>query len=148
MSLTIHVHGTPAPQGSKRFVGNGVMIESSKRVKPWREAVKHAALDALNGAPPIDGPVWLSADFYLPRPKGHYRTGRNAHLLRDSAPARPASKPDLDKLLRSTCDALKDAGVYRDDSQIVRAIADKYYADPLSVPGAVITVRPLNEARP
>ena len=34
------VHGLPAPQGSKRHVGKGVMVESSKYVKPWREAVK------------------------------------------------------------------------------------------------------------
>lgn len=30
MSLTVTVLGTPAPQGSKRHVGNGVVVESSK----------------------------------------------------------------------------------------------------------------------
>ena len=29
----------PAPQGSKRHVGGGRLIEASKRVKPWRQAV-------------------------------------------------------------------------------------------------------------
>ena len=45
--ITITVYGMPGPQGSKRFVGTrggrGVMVESSAKVKPWREAVKHAA---------------------------------------------------------------------------------------------------------
>ena len=36
--IEIKVIGLPAPQGSKRHVGHGVMIESSNNVKPWREA--------------------------------------------------------------------------------------------------------------
>lgn len=45
-SFAMVAYGTPAPQGSKRHVGRGVMIESSKNLKPWREAVKYAALAA------------------------------------------------------------------------------------------------------
>lgn len=141
MILTFEVHDMPAPQGSKRHVGRGVMIESSKRVKPWREAVKHAALDATNGydvAATLTGPVAVTIVFRLPRPKGHYRTGRNAHLLRDTAPLYPATKPDLDKLLRSTLDALTASGVIRDDSQVVWINSMKRYG----APGATIRVRP------
>jgi crossover junction endodeoxyribonuclease RusA len=39
--MHIRINGIPAPQGSKRHVGNGVMIESSKAVGPWREAVRN-----------------------------------------------------------------------------------------------------------
>ena len=46
-ALTVIVYGTPAPQGSKRHVGHGVMVESSRRVKPWREDVKAAAETAI-----------------------------------------------------------------------------------------------------
>jgi len=138
--LTITVHGTPAPQGSKRHVGNGVMVESSKKVKPWRQDVKHAALDVLGDAPPLIGPVLVDVTFTLTRPRGHYRTGRNAELLRDSAPAYPAGKPDIDKLLRSTLDALGEAGVWRDDAQVVAATMRKVYGD---VAGARIRVREL-----
>lgn len=49
--LRIVVYGQPAPMGSKRFMGTrggkGVLVESSKAVKPWREAVKHAAIAAI-----------------------------------------------------------------------------------------------------
>jgi Holliday junction resolvase RusA-like endonuclease len=48
--LVITVHGTPAPQGSKHgFVRGGkvAMVESSQKVKPWRQDIKHAALAAL-----------------------------------------------------------------------------------------------------
>ena len=42
-ALTFRVYGTPAPQGSKRHVGRGVMVESSKKVAPWRQDVVAAA---------------------------------------------------------------------------------------------------------
>lgn len=153
--ITIRVYGTPAPQGSKRHVGRGVMVESSKKVKPWREAVKQAALDLIMVASdtgqltagfPLDGPLLVEFAFTFARPKSHYRTGRNAHLLRDSAPPYPAVVPDLSKLIRSTEDALTDAGVWTDDSRVV-AYRDprKVYAgsadpDALHAPGAVIRV--------
>ena len=47
--IFIPVIGIPAPQGSKRHVGNGIMIENSKRVKPWRQDVKEAALNHYDG---------------------------------------------------------------------------------------------------
>ena len=44
-SFSVIVYGTAAPQGSKRHVGNGVMLESSKRLRPWRQDVRFAALE-------------------------------------------------------------------------------------------------------
>lgn len=122
------------------------MVESSKKVKPWREAVKYAALDQNHRWPPLDGPLLVEFAFTFARPKSHYRTGRNAHLLRDSAPPYPAVVPDLSKLIRSTEDALTDAGVWTDDARIVAYHQPrKVYtgaADPdaLRVSGAVIRV--------
>ena len=127
--MTITVYGVPAPQGSKRHVGRGVMIESSKKVKPWREAVKWAAIEVLVGRG-IEGPIEVEVDFYFVHPKTGKR--RPTHSV----------KPDIDKLLRSTFDALTDAGVFEDDSRIVSVQARKHYATQYSpVPaGAVIRV--------
>jgi Holliday junction resolvase RusA-like endonuclease len=147
--LEIHVVGIPAPQGSKNafnnpHTGRAQMIESSsKKLKPWRQDVKQAALDALDAhpgytAPPAGVGVALDITFLMSRPAGHYRTGRNAHLLRDSAPVRPTTRPDVDKLLRSTLDALKVAGVYLDDSHVVTVTGRKVYAREHT--GAVIYV--------
>lgn len=147
--LTITVHGLPAPQGSKRHVGHGVMIESSKHVKPWRDAVRSDAVTAVRALGDdwpgrLDGPLLVDMVFTFARSKGHYRTGRNAHLLRDGAPTWPSGKPDLSKLARSTEDALKDAGVYADDARIVEygRLAKVYPGDPdaLATPGAVIRI--------
>ena len=143
MKLSFRVIGTPAAQGSKRFVGNGVMVESSKRVRPWRQDVKAAVCAAIGGNHPallFDGAVVVDAAYYFPRPKSHYRTGRNAHLLKDSA-ARffVATKPDIEKVVRSTHDAITEAGVWRDDAQVVELRVKKLYADERP-PGAEITI--------
>ena len=149
--LSFTVHGMPAPQGSKRVVsaggkagGRAVLVESSARVRPWREAVKEAAVKAIDERR-ADGdwvlsnaPVGLEVHFRFPRPKGHYGTGRNAGKLRASAPLRPAIAPDLSKLIRSTEDALTEAGVWRDDALVVSVVAGKFYSE--DGPGATITI--------
>lgn len=142
--IELTVIGTPAPQGSKKLVGRdrkgrGILVESSKKVTPWREAVVWAARE-LHLAAPLEGPLAYEMIFTMPKPK--------------SAPKKrqtwPATRPDLSKLQRSTEDALTDAGVWRDDAQIIRAIAFKTYPgqksvfmnfDPLDVPGVVIRIK-------
>jgi len=149
--MRIVVHGTPAPQGSKKFVGmragHAVLVESSKKVGPWRKAVKDAATTAMRwdqpGAeiPSFSGPLRVWMTFYLVRPKNHYRDGKFSHLLRDDAPIHPTVYPDVSKLARSTEDALTDAGVWFDDAQVVAyAILEKRYATAENAPGAVITI--------
>jgi len=131
----LRVHGTPAPQGSKRHVGGGRMIEASKKVSPWRAAiVAEADRMGLTGLQ-LDGPLTARCTFYLSRPLGH----RRKHGLRDDAPTYPAKVPDLDKLLRSTFDALTTAQVWRDDAQVVVVYATKRYADTFQ-PGALIVL--------
>jgi Holliday junction resolvase RusA-like endonuclease len=146
------VLGTPAPQGSKRHVGNGVMVESSKRVKPWRQDVQAAAETALLDEMPYltlwDGPVEVEIEFRFARPKGHYRTGKNAHILRDSAPDHPAVRPDIDKTSRAVLDALKTAGALKDDAQVTDLHAVKRYCRRGQLPGALITVREIWEQEP
>jgi crossover junction endodeoxyribonuclease RusA len=148
--LTITVHGRPAPQGSKRaFVirgaprkGQAAVIESSHdRVKSWRQAVVDAAC-VVKACPALEGPIWVAMVFYLPRPKAHFGTGRNARQLKPSAPGYPSGVPDLGKLARSTEDALTSAAIWRDDAQVVSyAPLAKVYADDHHPPGAVITIR-------
>ena len=67
-----------------------------------------------------------------------------------SAPKRrttlPDRRPDLDKLCRSTLDALVTAGTISDDARVIGIVARKVFPgegqDALSVPGAVIRISP------
>lgn len=139
--LTFEVRGIPASQGSKRHVGHGVMVESGgQKLKSWREAVRAEAVAAASDThtPRLVGAVAVVVTFFMPRPKTHY----GSKGLKATAPVSCAKRPDIDKLTRSTLDALTSAGIYGDDNQVVYLTASKMYADPAPV-GAVITVRPL-----
>lgn len=118
--ISYFIEGEPAPQGSKTgFVKNGrvVMVEASKKVKPWREAVtiktaQHMSWETLN---PLTEPVEIALVFYLPKPKTVNRRW-------------PSVKPDLDKLIRSTFDGLTTGGLYTDDALVIAVSASKEYA--------------------
>lgn len=127
----------PAPQGSKRHVGNGRMVEASAKVKPWRFAVSQAALQTAQ--PLIDGPVSVLITFLFSRPKAHYNSKGQ---LKDAAPFYKSNKPDLDKLCRSTLDGITNV-LIKDDSQVVTLIAAKQYANEGELPGALITISKL-----
>lgn len=141
--VTVIAFGSPAPQGSKRHVGGGVMVESSKAVKPWREAVKAAALDAMGGEwvpdAPLDGPLVVRMVFTLRKPASAPKKRRTW----------PDRTPDLSKLARATEDALTDAGVWADDARVVEyeRLAKVFPGEDieaLHIPGARIVVRRLS----
>lgn len=143
--IRIELLGSPAPQGSKKFVGTtktgrGLLVESSKKVKPWRQDVKAAAETVMAGRPPLDGPLVAVMTFTVPKPTSAPKT-------RVTYPCR---KPDASKLARSTEDALTDAGVWTDDARVVSLVVHKVYPgeghNALQAPGAVIEVYDVHEA--
>ena len=128
----------PAPQGSKRHVGGGRLIESSQRVKPWRTAVAH---EARLAGEQVAGPCAVELDFRFMRPKGHHKASGE---LRASAPRFCVVKRnDLDKCCRSTLDGLVDGGLLADDCLVVELFAWKRYCRADEQPGAVVRIRRL-----
>ena len=125
--------GEPQPQGSKTTIQQKGrrprVIEDNPLTHPWRQAVAAAALEAIDGHELQTGPLRLSAVFVFRRPAGHFGTGRNAGRLKASAPNYCRTRPDVDKLLRAVGDALTGI-VFRDDAQIVIAVAEKHYGEP------------------
>lgn len=150
-ALEIVVLGHPTPQGSKRAWvqgGRAMMAEQTgDRLRSWRQDVKAAAI-AARPAQPITAPVRVTHVFAFPRPKSHYGSGRNAHRLKDSAPAWPTSRStgDIEKLVRSTHDAITTAAVWGDDSQVVQLDVRKVYADGGCDVGDWILIEPLPDS--
>jgi Holliday junction resolvase RusA-like endonuclease len=148
-TIEFFVPGMPKPGGSKRaFVnrktGKPIIAEDCKGNKDWRNTVLFAARDAYQG-PPLTGPVRLEIQFRLPRPKGHFGTGRNADKLKSSARDYPTVKPDTTKLIRALEDALTDAGIWQDDTQVIQQTAEKIYG---RQPGAMVRIAPMPPLRP
>jgi len=110
------------------------MVEQSVNLKPWREAVRQEALRTEK--PMAMGAVTLDLMFRFARPKGHYNAKGE---LKQSAPMRVITKPDLDKLQRSTLDALTGV-IFKDDSQVCRILAMKCYCLPGELEGCEIVV--------
>lgn len=130
---------TPAPQGSKRHVGGGRMVESSAKVRPWREAVRQEALKT--GLAISDQPIYLHLLFRFRRPQGHHNSKGE---VKPSAPTTHITRPDLDKLCRSTLDALTGV-LFRDDSQVAFMVASKEYALPGELEGCQVEIRTISD---
>jgi Holliday junction resolvase RusA-like endonuclease len=148
LAVEFRVSGLPAPQGSKSFKGykngRGIMVESSKKVRPWRTDVQLAAERVYSGDV-ISVPVHVNVDFFFARPKSHYRTGKYSDLLKADAPLYASTHRlgDLDKLLRSTIDALSfvtGGCVIRDDCLVASLSSTKRYTNAGTPPGAAIKV--------
>ncbi|AUH68500.1 RusA family crossover junction endodeoxyribonuclease [Gordonia sihwensis] len=127
----VFVEGRPAPQGSKRHIGNGRMLESSKAVGPWRTEIASEARRRGGMLPP--GPVGANLDFVMPRPK---QTAKR----RPTPPA--VKRPDLDKLTRAVFDAITGIWI-TDDSHIVTLHATKRIAEPDEPAGVAISLTAL-----
>jgi len=135
--IHISVAGTPAPQGSKKGFVNPktgqVMIvdDNPATLSTWRQDVVEATRRTMGDRPGFGRliPVRIRVTFLLRRPP--------------SLPKRrtmPVTRPDLGKLMRATEDALKTAGAYADDGQIVRSSLEKRYAADGRPTGALITI--------
>ena len=110
----------PAPQGSKRYVGNGRFVEASKKLEPWRQAIAHAVKEMFKTTgdeTPFTEACQVEVTFVLPKPKT---------VKRDL----PTVFPDADKLARSLGDSIslpKYAQLIEDDSLICRWEIRKIY---------------------
>ena len=111
------------PQGSKNgFIRGGrvVMVEASKDLKVARQALsEYIAVEAYKDKWVVatkEIPVTVSLTFVFTRPKSALK--RMFHTV----------KPDVDKLVRYSLDAVSNANnVWVDDSQVVEVIAKKVY---------------------
>lgn len=137
--ITFFVPGKPATQGSKRpFVhrstGRAMLLDDNREsLHCWRSAIAAACREVWT-EPPTDQGVTLKLLFRFARPKSHYGTGRNAKVLKESAPIFHTKKPDVDKLVRAVKDSLSGV-LYRDDAQVFSLGADKVYDE---TPGVLV----------
>ena len=140
MLISFFVPGQPAAQGSMHAMQHRttgkviVMAANSKKLRPWRSDV--AGFAQAEGVRPALGPVHVSIEFYLQRPKAHFLRDK----LRATAPVEVDKKPDVDKLARGILDALTGVA-WIDDAQVSILHVSKLYTPAAHGPGARITLR-------
>ena len=145
--LDLRVLGTAVTQGSMEALAPGVVRHGSKeharKLTVWRESITAEARARCGpGWVAANCPVRLDLVFTLARPK------------RLAAGMPPATRPDLDKLVRAVCDALSPVEGFKvlaEDSRIVGfgEGPEKTYAPPwhthdlaLPDPGVLVRVYP------
>ena len=114
------IHGTPLPLKRARFSRNRVYNPSKKDQTLWKQQIEH-------DAPLLNEPLTVSFEFVFSRPKSHYRTGRFATMIRETAPKHHTTKPDVDNLIKFCLDAMNNH-VYEDDKLVVSVSGVKRYA--------------------
>lgn len=142
VGFTLEVLGVVASKGSARpmlnrktgkaftFAGGSKVAEA--KIKNWDANVRGAALALLGER---DAPVFVDTAlsvgivFRMARPAYHWGKGKRAGMLAPSAPSVPRGKPDIDKLARSTLDALTGLA-FDDDGRVARLVLTKVWAAP------------------
>lgn len=131
--ITFTVYGQAQPGGSKRAgvaksTGRIFIRDDNPKAHDWKLRVGQVAGELMSGRELFQGPLYLVATFYLPRPKSHF----NKSGVSRSAPKYPITRPDATKLLRPLEDALTGI-VWGDDAQVVEQLARKRYGEPARV---------------
>ena len=121
LPITLVVLGDPKGQPRpKAFCRGGrASVYDPGTAEGWKSQIAVAAKEQGVAGLMLDMPLRVDITCYFRRPKSHYRTGKNSHILRENAPKWNASKPDRDNLDKAICDALTNLGVWRDDAQVV-----------------------------
>ena len=133
------LRGRAAQQALERalFVSHYV----PRNAASWRRDVE-AALKAAGPTPLAEGvPALARMSFVMPRPKGHFGTGRNEGKLKgwaqDSMPVTRATG-DADNLAKAVLDAAAPLTMH-DDSQVIDLRAGKRYVG-AGEPGCLLEI--------
>ena len=115
----LFVNGVPKAQPRPRMTAKG-HVYNPDSADGWKEEIKAAFLSCRK--PVITGPVYLKVCFFLPMPKDMKKNSIGTNEC-----VRHARKPDLDNLLKAVMDALTSVHVWKDDAQVYKTLAGKYY---------------------
>jgi len=125
--IEITIPGKPVAKRRPRFARRGKFVttynDQETEEGRFLFEVQKQFKNALS-----DKPLIVVCVFEMPRPKNHYGTGRNTGKLKEGSPKLHTKKPDIDNLIKFVLDCLNGIA-WKDDSQIVRIVAEKSYSE-------------------
>lgn len=127
MQIELKILGEPKAQKRHRSVKMG---NFNRQYDPSSADKKDFLSIVQDNAPlePFVAPLSVNMVFVFTRPKSHYRSGKNSHILKDDAPIYHVSKPDCDNLAKFVMDALNKI-YWKDDSLICSISVTKKYTN-------------------
>lgn len=136
MTYMITIPGEPVAKARPRMTKHGHTY-TPKRTVDYERMVQ-TLFHAEHGSPALEGPILLRLDLYFGIPKSRSKGTRER--MRQGL-ERPCKRPDIDNCLKAIADALNGVA-YKDDSQIVAAVIQKFWADE---PRAEVKITELEE---
>ena len=102
-----------------RSGGSGSVRFTPKRQRDFMALVKLAAHKAMDGEPPLDGPIELQI-------RATYRVPASWSKKRAATARWRTARPDADNIAKIIADAINEI-VYGDDAQVVNLTVQKVY---------------------
>ena len=117
-SISLVVCGDPVAQGRPRFSTHGdfPLAYDPAKSRDYKDYIKLAASQQMQGKLPLDGALALSLCVFRPIPKFF---SRKKAVLAEKGEILPITRPDLDNYEKGIIDALKGI-CWKDDSQICK----------------------------
>lgn len=125
--MRFRVPGEPVGKGRPRVVRRGGMVRTytPDKTAAYEDLVRMECLRQCKGGGYFAGePLRMRLVCYYLAPKSDTKARRAAKL---NGEIRPTKTPDADNVAKCVCDALNGMA-YRDDSQIVELVVEKYYS--------------------
>jgi len=138
--LKIIIPGIPIAKHRPRFArrGKGTAVYSDQETE--EDLMLWHVKQQTSGHRLFKDAVLVDTKFFMPRPKSHFGTGRNAGKLKPSASKYHIKKPDTDNLVKFLFDIF-NGSVWKDDSQVIYEVSEKIYCVPGEEPRTEVTVQ-------
>jgi Holliday junction resolvase RusA-like endonuclease len=137
--LVMSINGEPKGKGRPRATVRGgfASVYTDAQTRKYEASITAIARDKMAGRSPFEGPLSVTLRFRMPIPKSATKRVRDGMAAGEIA---HCGRPDIDNLAKAVLDAIgEDAAakkmglearvVFANDSQIVRLIAAKLYAE-------------------
>ncbi len=130
--VTFFLPGAPKGQGRPRShiakTRDGlrfIAVYKDAASRAYEQALAMTAKAAMKGRPLLEGALSVEIDAIFGVPPSWSMTKRDEALV---GVVRPTGRPDADNILKSALDGLTGV-VFRNDSQVVRAVVEKRYGE-------------------
>lgn len=120
------IYGEPTAKGRPRFSTRGGFVRSYTPEKTLNyENLIRFSYDQIEDKEILEGELKAVIKGYFTIPKS---TSKKKYRMMLNEEIRPTKKPDLDNLAKTILDAL-NGRAFKDDSQVVSLLVEKYYSD-------------------
>lgn len=140
------VPGQPQGKGRARIVkiGGFSRMATPEKTVAYEGLIAHVAHQAMNGKPPIEGPVFVTLQIRCQVPASWSQKKR---LAAERGEVMHTTKPDADNVIKAVFDGCNGV-VWRDDSQVVGMTVTKKYGPSPCVRFVAVELQPVSAGQP